>query len=78
MAGLEWHADDYFGDWTLNLLQKYIHAVKQELPLAQREDIGRELQANILDQLDAIQEQTGREASQYDIAAVLEKHGHPS
>ncbi|PXX42622.1 hypothetical protein [Undibacterium pigrum] len=62
----------------MNLLQKYIHAVKQELPLAQREDIGRELQANILDQLDAIQEQTGREASQDEIATVLEKHGHPS
>ncbi|MBC3907819.1 hypothetical protein [Undibacterium umbellatum] len=62
----------------MNLLQKYIHAVKLELPQAQREDIGRELQANILDQLDAIHEQTGREASQDDVVAVLEKHGHPA
>ncbi|MFZ6766315.1 hypothetical protein ACO0LM_04455 [Undibacterium sp. Di26W] len=62
----------------MNLLQKYIQAVKQELPAQQREDIGRELQANILDQLDAIHEQTGREATQDEVAAILEKLGHPA
>ncbi|MES2039786.1 MAG: hypothetical protein V4495_18370 [Pseudomonadota bacterium] len=62
----------------MTLLQKYIHAVKQELPLAQREDIGRELQANILDQLDAIREQTGREATEGEVAVILEKLGHPA
>ncbi|MFZ6676625.1 hypothetical protein [Undibacterium sp. Tian12W] len=62
----------------MTLLQKYIHAVKQELPQAQKEDIGRELQANILDQLDAIQEQTGREATEQEVAGVLEKLGHPA
>ncbi|MFZ6735903.1 hypothetical protein ACO0LG_28545 [Undibacterium sp. Ji42W] len=62
----------------MTLLQKYIHAVKQVLPLAQREDIGRELQANILDQLDALQEQTGREATEQEVARILEKLGHPA
>ena len=62
----------------MTLLQKYIHAVKQELPLAQRDDIGRELQSNILDQLDAIREQTGREATEDEVAVALEKLGHPA
>ena len=62
----------------MTLLENYIHAVKQELPAAQREDIGRELQANILDQLDAIREQTGRDASRDEVIGILEKLGHPA
>ncbi|MBC3920585.1 hypothetical protein H8L32_24180 [Undibacterium sp. CY18W] len=61
----------------MNLLQNYISAVKRELPEAQREDIARELQANILDQIDSQREQLGRDINQEELAALLEKLGHP-
>ncbi|MFZ6654126.1 HAAS signaling domain-containing protein [Undibacterium sp. TJN19] len=61
----------------MNLLQNYISAVKRELPEAQRDDIARELQANILDQIDSLREQLGRDINQDELAALLEKLGHP-
>ncbi|WP_268235266.1 hypothetical protein [Lacimicrobium alkaliphilum] len=37
----------------MNLLQRYINAVRQYLPEALRDDVGRELKANIEDQSEA-------------------------
>lgn len=60
----------------LDLVNRYIAAVQRELPETIRQDIGRELTANIMDQLDALYEQHG-EVSQETIAAVLKQLGHP-
>lgn len=60
----------------MDLVQRYIAAVQRELPETKRDEIGRELNANIMDQLDALAEQQG-ELTQADIAAVLKQMGHP-
>jgi hypothetical protein len=60
----------------MELVQRYVAAVQRELPEPKREEIGRELQANIMDQLDALAEQNGA-LTQDDIASVLKQMGHP-
>lgn len=60
----------------MDLVSRYIAAVQRELPEDKRDEIGRELNANIRDQLDALAEQKG-ELSDDDIAAMLLQMGHP-
>ncbi|MEX0740858.1 MAG: hypothetical protein WD071_16110 [Pseudohongiella sp.] len=60
----------------MNLVTRYVAAVQRELPDNKREEIGRELKANIMDQLDALAEQQG-ELSESDIAVVLKQMGRP-
>ena len=60
----------------MDLVKRYIAAVQRELPDAKRDEIGRELSANIMDQLDALTEQQG-EISEADAAALLKNMGHP-
>lgn len=60
----------------MDLVTRYIAAVQRELPEDKRDEIGRELNANIRDQLDALTEQKG-ELSDDDSAAVLLQMGHP-
>lgn len=60
----------------MELVQRYIAAVQRELPETKRDEIGRELNANIMDQLDALAEQQG-ELTDTDVAKVLKKMGHP-
>lgn len=60
----------------MELVKRYIAAVQRELPEAKRDEIGRELNANIMDQLDMLSEQRGGLADT-DIAAVLKQMGHP-
>jgi hypothetical protein len=60
----------------MDLVKRYIAAVQRELPEKKREEIGRELNANIMDQLDAQIEQHGP-LSEADIAGVLKQMGHP-
>jgi hypothetical protein len=60
----------------MELVERYVAAVQRELPEAKRQDIGRELNANIMDQLDALKEQQGQ-LSEDDVAAVLKQMGRP-
>uniref|UniRef100_A0A486XLV7 Uncharacterized protein n=1 Tax=Rheinheimera sp. BAL341 TaxID=1708203 RepID=A0A486XLV7_9GAMM len=60
----------------MDLVKRYIAAVQRELPQAKRDEIGRELSANIMDQLDALTEQQG-EISEADVATLLKNMGHP-
>lgn len=60
----------------MELVQRYIAAVQRELPEDKRDEIGRELSANIMDQLDALTEQHG-EISDVDVVALLKQMGHP-
>lgn len=59
----------------MELLKRYIAAVQRHLPDDKKDEIGRELEANIRDQLDSHAE---REALTEDaVAAVLKQMGHP-
>jgi hypothetical protein len=60
----------------MDLVKRYIAAVQRELPEAKRDEIGRELSANIMDQLDALTDQQG-EISEADVEALLKQMGHP-
>lgn len=60
----------------MELVKRYIAAVQRELPEQKREEIGRELNANIMDQLDALSEQQG-ELTASAVSAVLKQLGHP-
>lgn len=60
----------------MELVERYVAAVKRELPESKRQEIGRELQANIMDQLDAMREQQGQ-LSEDDVATVLKQMGRP-
>jgi hypothetical protein len=59
----------------MELVNRYILAVKQALPADKQDEIGRELKANILDEIDALSEQNAD--SDDTINTVLNKYGHP-
>lgn len=60
----------------MELVQRYIAAVQRELPEDKRDEIGRELNANIMDQLDVLAAQQGK-LNEAEVAAVLKQMGHP-
>ncbi|MBC54616.1 MAG: hypothetical protein CMQ34_12360 [Gammaproteobacteria bacterium] len=60
----------------MDLVTRYVAAVQRELPENKRDEIGRELSANIMDQLDSLADQQGR-LTEADIAAVLKQMGRP-
>ncbi|MGX5915177.1 HAAS signaling domain-containing protein [Aliidiomarina sp. Khilg15.8] len=60
----------------MDMVERYIAAVQRELPEKKRDDIGRELKANILDQIEALEAQQGR-VSDAKVAEVLKAMGHP-
>lgn len=59
----------------MELVDRYILAVKQALPADKQEEIGRELNANILDEIDALNDQHGN--SEDNVKTVLNRYGHP-
>jgi hypothetical protein len=59
----------------MELIDRYIYAVGRRLPKKQREDIQKELQSLIMDELEA--GSGGKEPAEEDIAAVLKKMGSP-
>jgi hypothetical protein len=61
----------------MKLIDRYMHAVAQALPESRRDEITRELKANILDKLEALAEEKGREPNDEEISTVLKELGHP-
>ncbi|MEN0037833.1 MAG: hypothetical protein AAGC78_12240 [Cellvibrio sp.] len=61
----------------MELIDRYIYAVGQGLPESRRDEITRELRANILDKLEAISEEQGRAPNDAEVAEVLKALGHP-
>ncbi|RZA00653.1 MAG: hypothetical protein EOO68_11045 [Moraxellaceae bacterium] len=61
----------------MNLIDRYISAVAQQLPASRRDDITRELRANILDRLESLAEEQGHATTTADESAVLRELGHP-
>lgn len=60
----------------MDMVERYIAAVQRELPEHKRDDIGRELRANLLDQLEALEAKQG-ELQPADISNLLQAMGHP-
>lgn len=61
----------------MNLIARYVSAVKRYLPAATRDDVGAELQGLLQEQLDAKSDELGRAVTEEEIAALLKRHGHP-
>jgi len=61
----------------MHMIDRYMNAVAQALPESRRDEITRELRANVLDRLEAIREELGHEPAPADISAVLTALGHP-
>lgn len=60
----------------MDMVERYIAAVQRELPEKKRDDIGRELKANILDQIEALETQQDS-VSDAEVAELLKTMGHP-
>ena len=61
----------------MELIDRYLHAVKFWLPKAQRDDIIAELSEDIRSQIEDKEAELGRKADDGDVAAILKKCGHP-
>ena len=61
----------------MNLLDRYVAAVKRSLPVGIRDDVGRELHGLLEERLEAEREKQNRPLTDEEIGAVLREHGHP-
>lgn len=61
----------------MNLLERYLATVEQELPAEKRQDVTRELRANILDQVDAQRELAPEQSEEERLYLVLVDLGPP-
>jgi hypothetical protein len=61
----------------MELLDRYLHAVKTWLPKAQQDDIIKELSDDILSQMEDKESELGRPLSEAEQSAILKHHGHP-
>jgi hypothetical protein len=61
----------------MDLLERYLQAVKQYLPSKGKDDMLAELRANLLAEMEGREEELGRPLHEAEIAAVLERHGSP-
>ncbi|MCH8501740.1 MAG: hypothetical protein LAT77_07505 [Aliidiomarina sp.] len=60
----------------MDMVERYIAAVKRELPSRKRDDIGRELEANIMDKIEALEAQHGQ-LNEAQVSELLISMGHP-
>ena len=61
----------------MELLERYLQAVRGYLLLSRRDDIVQELGDNILAEMEDRAAELGRPLSQEEEAAIIKKHGHP-
>lgn len=61
----------------MELLDRYLQAVKTFLPKARQDDILTELSENILSRMDDKEAELGRPLGESEQAAILKEHGHP-
>ncbi len=61
----------------MDLLERYLQAVRFFLPRRQQDDIVRELSENLLSQMEDRAEELGRPLSEDEQADILRRHGHP-
>ena len=61
----------------MELLEKYLQAVRTLLPRKQQDDIIRELSDNLRSQIEDKEEDFGRTLTESEIADIIRRHGHP-
>lgn len=61
----------------MELLDRYLQAVRLFLPSSQQDDIVRELSENLISQVEDREEALGRPLSEEEQADILRRHGHP-
>jgi hypothetical protein len=61
----------------MDLLERYLQAVRTCLPRRQQDDILKELGENLRAQMDDQESELGRPLNEDELAAILKKHGHP-
>ncbi len=61
----------------MDMLDRYLQAVKFFLPRSQQDDIIRELSENLLARMQDREEELGRPLDEAEQAAILREHGHP-
>jgi len=60
-----------------DLLERYLQAVGQYLPVKRRTDTLAELRANLLAQMDDLAEESGRPLTESEVSKLLQRHGRP-
>lgn len=61
----------------MDLVNRYVHAVKRHLPAAQQEDVANELTDDILSKIKDREVELDRPLDEAEQAAVLKEYGHP-
>lgn len=61
----------------MDMLDRYLQAVRFFLPAQQQDDIVRELSENLISQMEDREEELGRPLDEAEQAAILRQHGHP-
>ena len=61
----------------MELLERYLQAVRTYLPMSQQEDILKELRENLRGQIEDQESALGRALNDDELAEILKKHGHP-
>jgi hypothetical protein len=61
----------------MDLVDRYVYAVKRHLPAKQQDDIANELTEDILSQIKDKEEEVGRALDESEQEAVLKQYGHP-
>src|SRR5260370_38440627 len=61
----------------MDLLERYLQAVRTYLPKPQQDDILKELGENLRAQMEDKETELGRPLNEEEGAAILKKHGHP-
>ena len=61
----------------MELLNRYLHAIKFWLPRGQQEDIAAELSEDIRSQIEEQEAKLGRKLNDFDVASILKERGRP-
>jgi len=61
----------------MDLLERYLQAVRTYLPKRQQDDIIKELSENLRAQIEDREAEAGHSLSEDELAAILQRHGHP-
>ena len=61
----------------MELVERYVQAVEYYLPEGKKSDISRELRANIMDEIEAEQNDKARDLDTSEVSSLLTRQGHP-
>jgi hypothetical protein len=61
----------------MQIVDRYLDSVKKCLPVAQADDIGKELSENIYAQIEDKESELQRSLTELEVQAILKQHGHP-